>query len=307
MNTHLLFGALSLSLASTAAEARTTYIPIQYRQDAGTRPFIPARLGGKTLLMMVHSGASFYMMTTHKNARAAGIDQLKSSDTYGITSVGHVSSLGRARTTLPSLIVGNVEVKNVPLLVFEIPQVVSTDGMLGVGWLTANHVILDFDAGRVGLPATARDSAAADEALVARGYVAHKMSNDPKAGYYVQGTINGVSARISVNTVMGNVLDSEFAKRSGIVLGPVVDDAGGPKGAVLPVHIAKYQLTVAIDGQATAPTQPLSWDMAAYHSAPPGSVKDNLALGVEFMLANQAVIDFGSETLFIPKNAGSGS
>jgi hypothetical protein len=305
MKSHLVVAAATLSFASQSATARITYIPIQYRQDAGTRPFIPAKLGGKTLLMMVHSGAGFYMMTTHKNARAAGLDKLTSLDSYGISAVGHVSALGRARTTLPSLVVGDREARNVPLLVFEIPQTVPTDGMLGVGWLTANRVILDFDAGRAGLPASAQDSVAADAALVARGYVSHKMLNDPKTGYYVMGVINGVAARFSVNTVMGNVLDSEYAKRSGIALGPVIDEAGGPKGAVLPVHITKYQLAVSIDGQATAPTQPLSWDLAAYHSEPPGSVKDNLALGAEFMLANQAVIDFGSGTLFIPKLAST--
>ncbi|MES3100554.1 aspartyl protease family protein [Sphingomonas faeni] len=292
--------ALASSVMAMPAAARTTYVDIQYRQVSGTRPFIPARLGQTTLLMMVHSGAGFYMMTNHEHAKAIGLKDLQDAGKYGITSVGHVSPLGRVRAVLPSLVIGGKEVKNAPLLVFETPQDPPMDGMLGLGWLNANKVLLDFDKNRVGIPDTSDDTTAGDRELEARGYVGHKMIRG-KDGYYVNGTVNGAPARISINTVMNNVIEAAFAKRSGIQLGPVVDEAGGPKGAVLPVRISKYQLDVAIDGQTTAPTQPLSWDTAAYHSEAAGSAEDDLQLGSEFMLANQAVIDFGSETLFLPR------
>ena len=278
--------------------AATAYVDLQYRQDHGTRPFVPVLMNGKPFLMMVHSGAGFYIMTTHGNAITIGIDKLQQIGNYGITSAGHVSPLGRSKGKLGSLIVGGVEEKDVPILLFEIPQDPPTDGMLGLGWLTANHVILDFDLGRLGLPASPADTMLEDRAFLARGYIAHKMVRDPRNGYYVNGIVNGTHVRIGVNTVMNDVLEASFASRAKIPLGPIVDDAGGPKGTVVPVRITKYQLSVQIDGQITSPSQPLSWDTAAYSSDAPGSASEDLKLGLDFMLANQAIIDFGSETIY---------
>jgi hypothetical protein len=86
--------AALLEILALSARAATPYIDVQYRQDHGIRPFIPISMNGKSFLMMVHSGAGFYMMTTHKNAATIGLDKLRQTDSYGISVIGHVSLLG---------------------------------------------------------------------------------------------------------------------------------------------------------------------------------------------------------------------
>ena len=71
---------------------------------------------------------------------------------------------------------------------------------------------------------------------------------------------------------------------------------------MLEVRLAKRQLTIVIDGQATAPDQPQIADAYTYGSEPrPPADQFSMSgtLGADFMLANQAVIDFGIGTLLL--------
>ncbi len=265
-------------------------------------------MNGKPFVMMVHSNAHFYLMTNHASAQAIGVDtsSLKKAAAFGITSEGHVSDLGRAETTLSVLQVGKVTAENVPMSIFEIPSQQFTremDGMLGINWLHDKGVIVDYDQSRLGLPSKPADAMAEDARILARGYVAHRMIWDPQTkDYYIQATINGIPARMGVSTVAENVVDSLFAKTAGITLGPVVDQNGGPRGAIVPVNVVKRQISIVIDGQTTTPQQPWSWDIYAYSSLPrPTGPHDDGYLGADFMLANQAIIDFGTATLFVAK------
>jgi hypothetical protein len=258
-------------------------------------------MNGKPFLLMVHANAKFYAMTTHANADSIGLSHLGKTSVYGISSPGHLSELGRASTTLALLQVGAARSSNVSLAVFEIPQTPKTDGMLGIDWLRDEHVIVDFDSYRIGVPNNAEASKSEDDGLLLRGYAAHRMTWDPTVkGFYVMCQINGVSARLGISTVAETVVDSVFARASGFELGPIVDQNGGPKGALVDSLLFKRQVSIVLDGQNTAPAQPLSWDLSAYSSVQrPSGPHDDGYLGAEFMLANQAIIDFGTETLFI--------
>jgi gag-polyprotein putative aspartyl protease len=293
----------ALTAAAAPAAAAISYTPIQFRQISGTRPFVEVSMNGKPFLFMVHSGADFYVMTTHANAASVGLADLQKTRNYGIASAGHVSDLGRAETKLARLQVGSSEAANASLSVFEAPQDPPMQGMLGVAWLRDKQVIVDYDAYRVGFPATSTDSRAEDERLIARGYVAHKMTWDSASRTFsVKGAVDGVATDLRVNTVSNNVVDTGFAQTAGIQLGPVVDQNGGPAGALVDSFLSKRQVAITVDGQDTAPTQPLIFDYYAYESgqrpAVPG--KDGtVTIGAEFMLANRAVIDFGTQTLLI--------
>ena len=277
------------------------FIPIQFRQDSGTRPFVPASINGKTFLLMVHANAKLYVMTTHENAANAGLAGLGKSSDYGISSDGHVSSLGRTDTVLPLLQVGATKTRNVVLSVFEIPQTPQTDGMLGIEWLREQRAIVDFDAYRVGIPVTAIASQAEDAILLANGYIAHHMDWDSSVhGFYVHCRVDGKPARMGISTVAETVIDSVFARQAGLELGALIDQNGGPKGALVNSYLFKRQVPILVDGQTTARSQPRSWDLSAYSSEPrPIGPHDDGYLGAEFMLANQAVIDFGTSTLFL--------
>jgi hypothetical protein len=291
------------SPAETGAVAATgiSFVPIQFRHDSGIRPFVPVMMNGKPFLLMVHANAKFYAMTTHANADSIGLSHLGKTSDYGISSSGHVSDLGRTSTTLTLLQVGATRSSNVTLAVFEIPQTPKTDGILGIDWLRNERVIVDYDSYRIGFPDGAQASKSEDEALLLRGYVAHRMTWDPAAkGFYVMCQINGVSTRLGISTVAETVVDSVFARAAGFELGPIVDQNGGPKGALVDSFLFKHQVSIVLDGQKTAPAQPLSWDLSAYSSVQrPSGPHDDGYLGAEFMLANQAIIDFGTETIFI--------
>jgi len=295
--------AALMSLVAAPAGAAMSYTPIVFRQVSGTRPFIPVQLNGKRLLLMVHANAKLYVMTTHENAASLRLGVLGKTSNYGITDDGHVSTLGRTSATLASLRVGDREARDRKLSVFEIPQTPPTDGMLGMDWLRDQRVIVDYDAYRVGLPSAPVDAQAEDAKLIARGYISHKMIWDPDTkSYYVMGSVNGTPARLGVSTVGENALDSVFAGTASIALGPVVDQNGGPRGAVVDVRITKHPVSITLDGQPCLSAQAWAWDLYAYSSeARPVTPHQDGYLGADFMLANQAVIDFGTETLFVSK------
>ncbi len=295
----LLLAIGSQSMAQSPASI--DWVTIQFRQDSGTRPFIPVLMNGKPFLLMVHSNASSYVMTTHANAATAGMTDLGKDASYGISSPGHVSDLGIAHTTLASLRISQTEVKDVPLRVHEIPQTPPTDGMLGIQWLRDQHVLVDYDAFRLGIPATPAAGEAEDRRLVAQGWTAHPMIWDPKTDrYYVQAKIDGHDAHLLISTVATIVIDSLWAKNNGEPLGAVVDQGGGPQGSLVDEYVFKHVVSLSIGGQEMAPAWPHSLDLFGYSSEPrPADAHEDGYLGADFMLMNSAVIDFGTGVLFV--------
>lgn len=294
---------LMAACSATPISAKVNYTPIVYRQVSGTRPFVNVLMNGKPFLLMVHANAKLFAQTIHANAATIGLANLTKTSNYGITADGKVSPLGRAKATLATLQVGGSLAANVPLSVFEIPQdVAKTDGMLGIDWLVGQRIIVDFALDRLGVADTIEDAQTEDKHLLDQGYVGHRMTWDPTVrGYYVMGTIDGVPARLGVSTVGENVIDLDFIHRSGIANGPAIGDNGGPEGATTPVTIPRHQVLIVVDGQLTAPSQPWVYDLYAYSSKPrPTTSHDEAYLGAEFMLANQAVVDFATGTLFLP-------
>lgn len=289
-----------------ASGAGIEWVPLTFREVSGVRPFVPVEMNGKAFLLMVHANANFYAQTTHANAAAAGLTNLGKESDYGIEKDGKVSELGRTTATLASLKVGTKEAKNVRLSVFEVPQTPEMNGMLGTGWLREQKAIVDFDAYRLGLPDSAAAAAEADKRLEARGYTGHKMTWDAERHvWFVMGKVDGHAIRWCVSTVAEVVIDSAWARANGVELGPVIDQQGGPAGALVDESIVKRMARITVDGQECPPMQAVSWDLFEYSSAKreSGSYNEGF-LGAEFMLANQAVIDFGTEMVFLAKWEG---
>jgi len=296
-------GLLLLLLSSSQSVPDVDYVPITFRQVSGPRPFINIKLNGVPLLLMVHANASFYAMTTHANAAKAGIDSLGPARKYGITATGQVSTLGRSSTRARTLQIGRDVVHQAPLEVFEVPQVVPIDGMLGIGWLQQRRVLVDYAQARVGVspsPAAAEDTR---KRLLAAGYVAHPMTwNGPKQVYTVPLTINKAAATFEVSTVSETVIDSVFARRAQLALGPVVFDYGGPTGTTGHVRNTAKPVRMRFGQQVGQPIVAQVYDTYAYEAKPrPANEAELLSgsLGCDFMLANKAVIDFGAGILFL--------
>jgi hypothetical protein len=282
-----------------AASAETTYVNLHFRTVSGVRPFVDVQLNGTAFLFMLHANAGLYAMTNHANAIQADVTVPASDREYGIEATGKKSTLGHASAKLTKLGVGSHVWNDVPLDVFETPQDPPMEGMLGVGWIRSSKCIVDYDRLLLGVPDSDADGIREDQILRRRGYVAHHMTWEPThKRYYVEGTLNGVAVRLNIGTVSNNIIDLAFAQRAHVRLGPAVDEAGGPKGTVVPQYLAKDFVAIRIGNQTTAPSQPLIWNTAEYDSHEHAT--SEVTLGAEFMLANRAIINFGTDTLFLP-------
>ncbi len=295
----ILLGASSV-FGQSAPHKNIEWIPLQFRQVSGTRPFIPVEMNGKQFLMMVHSNAGSFIATTHEKASDIGIKDLKKEADYGITSEGHVSPLGRAQTTLATFKTGSTEFHDVPLSVFELPQDPPLDGMLGMQWLKSLKVIVDFDACQLGIPASEGDTRREDEALERSGWIAHKMTWEPELHrYVVKALVDGHEASLIPSTVANVVLDINWAKKNNQLLGPAIDKEGGPSGGVVDSYTFKRYVSITIDGQQLNPAWPRTWDLAGYSRSDPSKQRTDGYLGAEFLLTNSGIIDFGSGVLFL--------
>lgn len=281
------------------AVASTTFVPIEFRTVSGIRPFVAVQINGTPFEFMVHSNASFYGMTTHANAQQAGLSIGDSTRKYGIAAMGRISKLGRAEATADELRVGDDDRHGAPISVFELP-VDDVQGMLGLKWLKDRKAIVDYDKARLGLPHSLQESEDEDHRLLSEGWVAHKMTWHAATGtFIVFGEIGTNRLRFVVSTVTANVLDQQTAMAKAIPVGPKVNTDGGPTGGVIDVHLTKLPLSMTIDGVAVAPMQPEVHDIAAYDQHPnDGPERIDGDLGADFMLANLAVIDFGTSLLF---------
>ena len=297
-----LLAAFVVAAGAISAAAQVSYVPLEFRTVEGIRPFVPVSLNGTPFVFMVHGNASFYVMTTHANAAKAGVTDTRHDADFGIDAPGHVSSAGLTKTTLRSLKMGELEVHDVPFSLFEVP-VEGMDGMLGIGWLRGNSVIVDYDGLRLGFAKSPEEGRREDARLVREGFTAHAMTWDPDLKrYLVWVEVNGKRARMVVSTVSSDIVDTRFASAAGVALGPVVYVDAGPKGARVNNWLSKKPLRIAIDGQKSAWMQPTVQDTYAYSSAePPVDETKRIGgyLGCDFMLANEAVIDFGTGTLLL--------
>lgn len=299
--------AMSVNSFAAVLPADVTYVPLQFRTVSGIRPFVEVEMGGKQFLMKVHSNARLNMMTTHANAAKAGVTILRHKGSYGISKPGEVSPLGLDSGILPKMKIAGREIVDSAISVFEIPQDPPVDGMLGSRWLRAQRVIVDYDLQRFGLPASSAANDEEDQGLVNAGYIAHPfIFNEKNGSFQIEGEVDGVKTSMALVTVAENIIDIEFAREANIPVGPVIDNYGGPGGAVGQAYIAKRMVDIVVDGQRVAPDRPQIYDTYAYESETRSVVVDNVhrvRLGADFLLANRAVIDFGTNVLFLRPTA----
>lgn len=304
----LRFVAVASALAGFSAaglSAKTTYVPIIYRETSGIRPYVHVKLNHQPLLLMVHGNASFNAMTTHANAQKSRVRDLRARDQYGISSGGVKSALGRSTGTVDSFTVGASTIRNMPIQVFEIPQTPPVDGMAGIGWLRQAKVMVDYKRHRLAMPATDADAAKERKRLEAEGYVAITMTWDAAARrYFVNPKVNGVPGRFTVSTVAEVVLDEQFARARKIALSGPMSTFGGPTGTTGDRRETAEHYSLELAGEALIAPKAQAYDTYAYDAqVRPADPEQQVAgiLGCDFMRANSAVIDFGSGTLFVKR------
>jgi hypothetical protein len=291
------WGLAALGLMTGAALAEDVIVPFTVQQISGSRPIVTVAVNGHDYPAIVHSNAGLYLQINHAQAAAVGVKNLTHKDSYGIEAPGKVSALGRDTGIVEHLAVGSVADRDAPVEVFEKPADVT---MLGLGWITAHGVIVDFANAKIVVPDGAGTPQRIGALLTASGYSAHAMRRDPADGrYLIAVAINGEKADMIVSTVVDATLDTAFAARAGLHQGRVVGDYGGPSGATGKAYETVEPVTVVIDGWHSQPLKLTLEDTYAYmKQARPAGARGGM-LGADFLIAHGAVIDFGTMTLYL--------
>jgi len=293
---------VGLLVTAGAWAADADHVDFKIVVDSGQRPVITALVNGRPFQLMVHSNAEFFLQINHADATRVGVHDLQHQGTYGIVKVGKVSDLGRDNGIVDRLQVGSTTNHNIPVAVFETPSGLS-QGMLGLGWLTQNHVVVDYADGRIELPRATSYGETRQSRLIKAGYTAIPMAHDPAHGEYrVTVRINGVAAAMTVSTVADLVLDTQYAERAGVKHRETGDAWGGPTGTTVAEYSAAEPVTLRIGPWSSLPLTPKIWDTYQYEAKPrPAAPEDAEGglLGADFMIANHAVIDFGGSVLYL--------
>jgi hypothetical protein len=289
----LAFGLMT-GMASAAEDA---VVPFTVQQISGSRPIVTIAVNGHDYPAIVHSNAGLFLQINHAQAAAVGVKDLKHKDSFGIEAPGKVSALGRDTGTVERLAVGGVEDRDAPVEVFEKPADVT---MLGLGWIKAHGIIVDFANGKIVVPGGAETPKRIGALLKEGGYSAHAMRRDPVDGrYLVTVSINGAKADMVVSTVVDGTVDTAFAARAGVRPGRVVGNYGGPSGATGEEYESAEPVTVVIDGWHSQSQKLTIEDTYAYvKQARPADARGGM-LGADFLIAHGAVVDFGTMTLYL--------
>ncbi|WP_146141531.1 hypothetical protein [Spirosoma oryzae] len=270
--------------------------------NSGNRPMVNGTLNEFPVVFDVHSNADFYMQISHKAADSARIEDRIHIDSFGISSPGQVSSLGRDSAFVNTLTVGKATFVRAPASVFETPSDYN-HGMLGLRWLTGNHAVVDFAKNNVIINPTKSSSQARREALLASGYVAIPMQRSAKDDrYYILVTLNGVTQPMVVSTVASNTLDTEFAKRAKIKSIATGETYGGPTGTTGQVYEVNQPVRLQVGAASLLIKQAIVEDIYAYSAMKREKKQADQTAGMlaaDFLITNGAVVDFGAKTLFV--------
>ncbi|TWP36985.1 hypothetical protein [Leekyejoonella antrihumi] len=259
--------------------------------DSGTRPIVTAHVGGLEVSMQVHSNAGFDAMLTHDAVRRLTGRSVVKEQEFGLADDLSLSTAGRGRTRVDSLVVAGVALTDLEVEVFDLPTD-QCEGLLGVGWLRRVGAVIDFGTNRLIVP---EDAAQRDAMLLPLVGRALPLQWDAVAARYVARVeIGGVAGRFVLSTVAGLTLDLAFARASGAQLAGPVGEEHGPTGAVIPLHRTVEPVVLQSGGGPLPPTPAQVYDLYAYMGAerPTDGALDG-HLGADVLIACGAVVDFG--------------
>jgi hypothetical protein len=307
--------ALALNLSGGQAQetkrvadepsAETATVAFTMEEISGLRPVVGVRLNGHPFRMMVHSNASFFAQFGHKTAALVKVREMKRFGEYGIVATGRLSKLGRDEAVIDLLEVGAHADRNAPVSIFETPAS-DTIGMLGLKWITANRAIIDFPDKRLTLKPAPDAAAKMKSRLRESGFIDLPMQIDPSRGdFQVSVTLGKATRKMTVSTVAGISIDTAFARDAGVALGEEAGTFGGPTGSQGTRYRTRDPITIKIGNWTSQPSDKATvLDEYVYSSRPRPTDSTQAiggALGADFLIAHDAVVDFGNKLLFVKK------
>lgn len=256
--------------------------------DSGPRAIVDAFVEGVRVPMLVHANAGFTLMLTHDALRRVNGTSVAKETDFGLGHDLQVSELGRGSTVLSSLEVAGARLADVACAVFQLPTT-NWEGMLGVDWLTAVRAVVDFGERMLAFPG--------DDARTTLGSPRVELQLDTELKRYLGDfLLDGEPATFVVSTAGDTILDLGFARERGLELTDPVGEDHGPAGAVVPVFRTASPVRLETAGRALVTASLQVHDIHAYRGEKRSSDERAVAgyLGADVLLANDAVLDFGT-------------
>lgn len=177
--------------------------------------------------------------------------------------------------------------------------------MLGLRWLRTNRVVMDYQKNQAVLnprPATVQRQQAQ---LLQNGYVDIPMKRDPADGRYpTMVTVDSVTRPMVVSTVAEVSFDSEFARLANLPQQATGGTYGGPTSTTGQVYALTKPATIRLATTSfTIPTASIEdvYAYAANKRPQTAALMRGGQLGLDFLTAHKAVVDFGNSVLYLKK------
>ena len=293
----------SASGQEKARTERMSTVPFRTIETGGSlRPMIRASFNKHPLEMMLHSLARFpggEIQLRHDHARNFGVTGLRQGPKYGIDRPGHASELGSGFGKIATVTVGGTIDRDVSVSVFEIPQ---TDmGMIGIDWMRRQRIIIDFPAHQATIAPTANYASKAQHRLEVAGYRAIPLTFKD-GSYQVRASVNGVVRDMTIGSATHTMVDTALATSAGFERGTNTGTGFGPTGTRVAGGNASAPVVFEIDGWKSPPIVTSVLDIYGYEARErPADPTQGTGgtLGDTFFIKTDAVIDFGSGTLYV--------
>lgn len=297
----IIFLCLNNSVLSQCQEKKG--VSFKMKKIYGKRPVFKASVNGFPVNLMFHSNASFYLQLNHSFASLAGIDNLVPKDSFGISSPGKVSKLGRDIANVSLFKVGNDILKNVPVSIFEVPDDETNAGMAGIEWIRTNRIIIDYKKEKFFINPEIKTLECLKTVLNKKGYINVPLKFDSLTQrYFVKIEINGLARNFTLSTVAYTTVDSVFAADASLKIKKTGNSYAGPTGAVGYVYENTEPVIFNLINHNFKIQNLAVEDIYAYMEQKRTSEKSEQVggiLGADFLLTHKAVIDFGNETLYL--------
>ncbi|MDX8338560.1 hypothetical protein SLH46_05165 [Draconibacterium sp. IB214405] len=291
-------GTKQNSKEKQAEETALEAVPMRQIVFEGNRYVVDADFGlEKTVPMMVHGNASFYMMLTHDVA-----EQLNNGDTIPKIDDYGYSERGRGKINVAAFSVGKNVFEGVEnVLVFDWPEDVgkAAQGMLGVNWLQKEKVKINFvnEELEIGVPVN-KDP---DAALIEKGYNYTRFEiSDSEVFMQVYFEALQREIPITIGTVASDYSLDVVTFKNDIVLNATHIRDHSPDNTTPDVYKNSDPIVYSISGvNFEIPANQAEFsDFAEYGNTTHEALPSFGIFGRDWMVRNQAVIDYANLILY---------
>ncbi len=279
-------------------ETKAEPVPMRQIVFGGNRYVVDADFGlEKTVPMMVHGNASFYMMLTHDVAEQLNNGEpITKIDDYGY------SEQGRGRINVAEFSVGGHVfngIENIPVFDWPEEEGKAAQGMLGVDWLQKEKVKIDFVNEQLEIGVAKSDEP--DSNLLENGYKYTRFEiSDSEVFMQVYFDALQKEIPITIGTVASDYSLDVVTFKNALALEATNTRDHSPDNTTPDVYKNTAAIAYSIAGvNFEIPAQRAKFsDFAEYGNTTHDALPSFGIFGRDWMVRNQAIIDYANLILY---------